>query len=163
MRFCPNCNLEYEDKYAFCHHCGSKLQDKAEQIFCPYCGNKVETDGAFCPYCGNSITDEPSVTASVPLTNTQYTSANSNQSTFVNNAPQVKPEEQEEAKGKGAFTSIIKVVLYFIGGFFLLFIMKVLTKGMVKSYMRDGFSLGFFISFIIVGAIIYYFMYGNRK
>ena len=58
MRVCPNCNLEYEDKYAFCHHCGSKLQDKVEQIFCPYCGNKVETDGAFCPFCGNSLEED---------------------------------------------------------------------------------------------------------
>ena len=55
MKICLNCKLEYEDKYAFCHQCGSKLQEKIEQIFCPYCGNKIETDGGFCPFCGNSL------------------------------------------------------------------------------------------------------------
>ena len=55
MKICPKCSVEYEDKYSFCHHCGSKLQEKVEQNYCPYCGNKVETDGEFCPFCGNSL------------------------------------------------------------------------------------------------------------
>ena len=55
MKICPKCSVEYEDKYSFCHHCGSKLQEKIEQNFCPFCGNKVETDGEFCPFCGNSL------------------------------------------------------------------------------------------------------------
>ena len=55
MRFCPNCNLEFDDRYAFCHQCGDKLQEKIEQNFCPYCGNQIETDGVFCPFCGNSL------------------------------------------------------------------------------------------------------------
>lgn len=61
MKFCPICNIEYEDKFAFCNKCGCKLQEKIEQSFCPYCGKKVETDGEFCPYCGNSLSDTPSV------------------------------------------------------------------------------------------------------
>ena len=61
MKICPNCNLKYEDKFAFCHHCGGKLQEKIEQNFCPYCGNKVETDGVFCPFCGNSLKETDAV------------------------------------------------------------------------------------------------------
>lgn len=62
MKICKKCNLEYEDKFAFCHHCGGKLQEKIEQNFCPYCGNKIETSGEFCPYCGKSLLDACPVT-----------------------------------------------------------------------------------------------------
>lgn len=57
VKYCPKCNLQYEDKFAFCHHCGSELHKKIEQIFCPYCGKRIETDGEFCPYCGNLLFD----------------------------------------------------------------------------------------------------------
>ena len=71
MKFCPNCNLEYEAKYAFCNKCGSKLQEKIEHNFCPYCGNKVETDGEYCPFCGNSLkeTDAVSVNDNINASN----------------------------------------------------------------------------------------------
>ena len=62
MKICKKCNLEFEDKFTFCHHCGGKLQEKIEQNFCPYCGNKIETSGEFCPYCGKSLLDACPVT-----------------------------------------------------------------------------------------------------
>ncbi len=69
MKYCVKCQLEYDDKFAFCHHCGSKLQEKIEQVFCPYCGNKIETDGEFCPFCGKLLIDSaPSTTASFSAT-----------------------------------------------------------------------------------------------
>ncbi|MBO6186234.1 MAG: SEL1-like repeat protein [Chryseobacterium sp.] len=55
MKFCPNCQKDFDDKFIFCHYCGGKLQEKIKLIFCPYCGNKIETDGQFCPYCGNIL------------------------------------------------------------------------------------------------------------
>lgn len=57
MKYCPKCNLEFEDKFAFCHQCGSGLQKRIEQIFCPYCGKRIEMGGEFCPYCGKSLLD----------------------------------------------------------------------------------------------------------
>lgn len=58
MKICPNCQVEYDDKFSFCNQCGSKLQDKVELFFCPFCGNRMETEGAFCPYCGKSLKDK---------------------------------------------------------------------------------------------------------
>ena len=58
MKICLNCKLEYEDKYAFCHKCGSKLQEKIVYIFCPYCGKRFETQEEYCPYCGQCLKDE---------------------------------------------------------------------------------------------------------
>lgn len=55
MKICPNCLVEYDDKFSFCNQCGGKLQDKVELVFCPYCGNRMETEGTFCPYCGKSL------------------------------------------------------------------------------------------------------------
>lgn len=69
MRFCQKCNLEYDDKFLFCHKCGSKLQEKIEQNYCPYCGNKIETDGEFCPFCGNSL-DETNAVSKLDLVST---------------------------------------------------------------------------------------------
>ena len=31
MKFCPNCNLQYDDKFGFCKKCGQKLKDYQEQ------------------------------------------------------------------------------------------------------------------------------------
>jgi len=55
MKICPNCKIEFDEKFTFCYQCGGKLQDKIDVCFCPYCGNKIETDGEFCPYCGNLL------------------------------------------------------------------------------------------------------------
>ena len=55
MKFCPSCQLEYDDKYEFCHQCGSKLQMKEDRSFCHHCGKKIVTDGDFCPFCGKSL------------------------------------------------------------------------------------------------------------
>ena len=157
MQFCSNCNVEVDDKFSFCPQCGSRLQSKTESNFCPYCGNRIETEGEFCPFCGKPLIDEQNVITSAPPTINQYNSVN-NQYISSNNIPQETPEEESSGS---LFVAGLKVILYFIGGFFLLLVMKVLTKGMVKSFMRDGLSLSVVICAIIVGLISYYFI--SRK
>ena len=97
MKFCPNCNVEYEDKFAFCHHCGRKLQEKIEQNFCPYCGNKVETDGEFCPFCGNSLKETEAVSTinnyEVSTNSTLTTSNKSSLPKFNIEIADIKPNQ----------------------------------------------------------------------
>ena len=30
MKICPNCHVEYEDKFVLCNRCGSELQEKVK-------------------------------------------------------------------------------------------------------------------------------------
>lgn len=152
MRICPNCNLEYEDKYLFCHQCGSKLQEIIEQSFCPYCGNRIETEGDFCPYCGNSLSDEeitdsnrlivsaPSVSAkecSTSLSKTSETSNNAN------------PEEE---KSGSVWGTVIEIVLLFLGALF--------AKPFAHAMRNSQYSGPFFIFSIVVSvAVVIYFLY----
>lgn len=55
MKVCSKCQLEYDDKFAFCQKCGNKLEIKEGKQVCSTCGNVIETDGEFCPYCGTSL------------------------------------------------------------------------------------------------------------
>ncbi|SFE87978.1 double zinc ribbon domain-containing protein [Succiniclasticum ruminis] len=55
MKICPSCQLEYDNKYAFCKKCGSQLVAKEERRTCPKCGSLIETNGSFCPHCGASL------------------------------------------------------------------------------------------------------------
>ena len=162
MKSCLNCNIEIDDKFTFCPQCGSILQEIVEANFCPYCGNQIETEGVFCPYCGNSISDDYSNSMASPITTGQYNTKTDGQNNSAHNTSHSIPKEQKTEEGL-SFSSIIKYILYLIGGFFLLFIMKVLSKGMIKSFMREGFSLTFVVCGIIVALICYYFMYGNKK
>ena len=70
MKVCSKCNLEYDDKFAFCHKCGSKLELKEEKPVCPSCGNEIETDGEFCPYCGTVLATKNGIA------NQQHTKSN---------------------------------------------------------------------------------------
>ena len=55
MKICPKCQLEYDDKFAFCRKCGGQLLLKQERKTCNKCGHPVETNGTFCPHCGASL------------------------------------------------------------------------------------------------------------
>ena len=65
MKFCQKCNLEYDDKFAFCQKCGSKLEIKQEKPVCSNCGKVIETDGDFCPFCGSAIVVSKPVTGAM--------------------------------------------------------------------------------------------------
>ena len=52
MKICPKCECEYEDVYAFCPKCGSKLFENAH---CPKCNKIIVENYAFCPYCGHEL------------------------------------------------------------------------------------------------------------
>ena len=78
MKICPKCNLEYDDEYMFCHHCGSELQIKNEQRYCSYCGQSIDNDSDFCPFCGKSLSQKQSVnhseTSSTKITQSKQNS-----------------------------------------------------------------------------------------
>ena len=57
MKFCENCNKEFNDDLNFCPICGAKLSTNEEKIkFCPICGKELDEDANFCPACGNPTT-----------------------------------------------------------------------------------------------------------
>lgn len=57
MKFCENCNKEFDDELNFCPICGTKLSTNEEKIkFCPICGKELEENANFCPVCGNPTT-----------------------------------------------------------------------------------------------------------
>jgi hypothetical protein len=47
---CPSCKKPVEPGYAFCPHCGARLQEG-----CPKCGESVEANWKACPHCGEKL------------------------------------------------------------------------------------------------------------
>lgn len=57
MKYCNNCNKEYNDNINFCPICGNQIGTPEEQIkYCPNCGKELNDSEKFCPNCGKSIT-----------------------------------------------------------------------------------------------------------
>ena len=149
MKICSNCNLEYEDKFAFCHKCGSKLQVKIDQSFCPYCGNSIETDGEFCPFCGNTLKDDETsdgkgLNSSVPVNEYPASFNTTNDTNNTNN--------QDEEKSSSGWVTAIEIVILLIGAIFS----KSCARAMLKSDYRGPFAI---FSFIVVGAFLLYILY----
>ncbi len=55
MKYCQNCELEYDDKFSFCKKCGSKLEVKEEKKACSKCGKELSAESGFCPFCGTEV------------------------------------------------------------------------------------------------------------
>jgi len=51
MKACYNCNLEIEDDFIFCPHCGANQ----DEIICPQCSYKNEPNSKFCQECGYNL------------------------------------------------------------------------------------------------------------
>jgi len=47
---CPNCAKPVLPRYAFCPHCGARLQ-----AVCPACKESVASDWRVCPHCGEKL------------------------------------------------------------------------------------------------------------
>ena len=142
MKICPNCSVEYEDKYAFCHQCGGKLQEKIEQNFCPFCGNKVETDGEFCPFCGNSLEETGSsisnnvIKTSVEIQRQENTKeAVLPEAKIEKNYVKMTPLQGSEDKSNDSETNDKDSELsYGWWDAILLLVGALLTKGLVKGH-----------------------------
>jgi len=59
MKYCPQCEVEYEDDAVFCAKCGGKLAEQVEpemiyeQVrYCKKCGSENDGDAVFCDKCG---------------------------------------------------------------------------------------------------------------
>jgi RNA polymerase subunit RPABC4/transcription elongation factor Spt4 len=50
---CPSCGKMVIKTYAFCPHCGARLQ-----AVCPSCDKSVSSDWKVCPYCGQKLTEQ---------------------------------------------------------------------------------------------------------
>ncbi len=50
METCPSCQKTSEASYAFCPHCGTRLQ-----AVCPACEKRVEKEWSVCPHCGEKL------------------------------------------------------------------------------------------------------------
>ena len=51
---CPECNQKIGEGYAFCPHCGKRLQGGV----CPACGKPVEPNWKVCASCGEKLSKE---------------------------------------------------------------------------------------------------------
>ena len=149
MKICRNCNLTYDDKFAFCHKCGGKLQEKIEQFFCPYCGNKIETEGEFCPFCGNQLVDSQPISTPPPSAN-------------VNN-----PKKEPQKKTTRAYTTnnrslqIGPKTKSFLETGFLLLLMFFMVFFVIPKFfdlMRD-YSILFWIFIAIPVVFTLWFIY----
>jgi endogenous inhibitor of DNA gyrase (YacG/DUF329 family) len=49
---CPECQKPVELNFAFCPHCGARLQ-----LVCPGCRQPVEKSWKICPHCGTKLTE----------------------------------------------------------------------------------------------------------
>lgn len=103
MKFCSNCNLEYDDKYAFCHKCGNKLEVKEDKPVCPNCGKVIEKVAEFCPFCGTAITD----TRSIFDSNTNINTQKENQSN-LKSYKEIVEEAQNDPERTETFESVSK-------------------------------------------------------
>lgn len=143
MKICPNCQLEYDEKYEFCHQCGSKLQIKEDRSFCHHCGKKIVTDGDFCPYCG-----KPLVYAKPMIDNPLSTEMGKNKpvSTVVQKKAVTKKNHNNVQKNDGSNSS-----KYLLNIVWLVFFFAIATFGSkaVQEALRKGYGI-----FVIVGIVI---------
>ena len=58
MKYCTQCNKQFNTPGNFCPQCGNKLSEIASVKFCPNCGKKLTPDARFCDGCGTSINNE---------------------------------------------------------------------------------------------------------
>ena len=103
MKICLNCQLEYDDKFAFCKKCGTKLETKEEEKICPNCMKEDKTDGVFCPYCGSILDRNKSDVLSVQHNNA--VNVNAQQSKENNNSYISDHEVINEKEKKKGFLS----------------------------------------------------------
>ena len=76
MKFCGNCNREYDDNLNFCSKCGRTLMRKPQEYFCPSCGKSLgESFDRFCPYCGCQF-EQVQVTINAGVPNTKNDDSN---------------------------------------------------------------------------------------
>lgn len=159
MKFCPSCQLEYDDKYEFCHQCGNKLKNKEEHIFCPYCGKKTVIDGEFCPYCGKSLADTKQLknTSSVGIQKAKPENTVSSykedkkpcydqqQTIQVKKQKKITNKRDNPVKEENKF---VKFIIGFIGFVFFLIVYTFLSKG-----AQEAFSKGYGI-YVIVALVV---------
>ena len=55
MKYCTQCNKQFNMPGYFCPQCGSKLTEMQNETFCPNCGKKLEAGMKFCDSCGTMI------------------------------------------------------------------------------------------------------------
>lgn len=111
MKVCPNCNLRYEDIFAFCKKCGSKLEFEEEKKFCPSCGKEIKIEGEFCPYCGASLKNNDDKINDLHLNNNNPVNNNTNNQ-IIN----------DDISGEKMFSPGCLFLATVIGIIFLLFI-----------------------------------------
>jgi len=168
MKICLNCNLEYDNKFAFCHRCGRKLQEKIKQNYCPYCGNKIETDGEYCPFCGELLIDaEPKPCISSSALEYDVSLKTAVQSNFAISTKQSSAQKLVMSQIKSKYAnddadntsrieeesttkSVLKLILYIVGAFILFFIIKVIGKGIATAAISNGYGVHFFILCLIL-------------
>ena len=50
IQSCPSCQKPLDENFAFCPHCGARLQS-----VCSSCGKPVEKEWSVCPHCGEKL------------------------------------------------------------------------------------------------------------
>ena len=58
MKYCTQCNQQFNTPGNFCPQCGNKLIEIASVRFCPNCGKKLTPDVRFCDGCGTNVNNE---------------------------------------------------------------------------------------------------------
>lgn len=54
MKYCPNCEAEYDDSVLRCVDCDLMLVDEIP-LHCPVCEERIDGSVVFCPHCGRCI------------------------------------------------------------------------------------------------------------
>lgn len=72
MKYCSQCNKQFDTPGNFCPQCGNRLGEITNTTFCPNCGKKLEVETKFCDSCGIRIDDKQtgSINVSMEKTNT---------------------------------------------------------------------------------------------
>ena len=55
MKYCTQCNKQFNTPGNFCPQCGNPLSEMKASDFCPNCGKKLEVGMKFCDSCGTMI------------------------------------------------------------------------------------------------------------
>ena len=97
MKYCTQCNKQFETHGSFCPKCGNKLAEVERTMYCPNCGKQVATGISFCDSCGAKLDNDS--------TSTSYMVVN----------PEMKMQRQQNNR-RYLFAGVAVLIIALLGG-----------------------------------------------